>query len=55
MIKLEEVLPGVKHIYMSGYAHDVLRKIHIDESDENFIQKPFLASELVQLIRKILG
>lgn len=55
VIKLEEVLPGVKHIYMSGYAHDVLRKIHIDESDENFIQKPFLASELVQLIRKIVS
>lgn len=55
VMKLKDVLPGVGHIYMSGYTHDVLDKLHIDESQESFIQKPFQVKELHQLISKVLS
>jgi two-component system cell cycle sensor histidine kinase/response regulator CckA len=56
--KLAEVLsaryPGLRVLYMSGYADDVLGPVgHVDKSVA-FLQKPFAPAALAREVRKIL-
>ena len=54
---VEQVLknnPGLSVCFMSGYTDETIEKLGILSDDVSFIQKPFLPSELVNLIRSIL-
>jgi PAS domain S-box-containing protein len=46
--------PGMKVLYMSGYAADDQGQIGQEESEEAFIQKPFASSELFCRVREVL-
>lgn len=47
--------PGLKVIYMSGYAGEVLKMRGVMDGDINFIQKPFSVQSLVAKIRQVLS
>jgi len=54
---LEEIKrthPGVKALFMSGYAADVFEKKNIREDMQNIISKPILPAELLRRVREIL-
>ena len=50
----EKMKPGIKCLFMSGYTNNVIAHHNILEKGVNFIQKPFVASELGEKIRHIL-
>lgn len=52
--KVKAAHPGVKIIYMSGYADDTLDRHGMHEPGKHFIQKPFGAGDLVRKIREVL-
>jgi PAS domain S-box-containing protein len=47
--------PGVRVLFMSGYASDVLTVDKIAERDLDFLQKPFRPQVLLQRVREILN
>jgi signal transduction histidine kinase/CheY-like chemotaxis protein len=49
--ELRRTRPGMKAVFMSGYAAEDLRSWGIDASTLPFVQKPFSASDLVRRIR----
>jgi two-component system cell cycle sensor histidine kinase/response regulator CckA len=52
--RLRERFPDILAIYMSGYTDDdILRRGMLDPSME-FLQKPFTATALTQLLRRVL-
>ena len=46
--------PGLRVLYMSGYAHDVMGRQNLPEPDVHFIQKPFTIHALTAKVRKVL-
>jgi signal transduction histidine kinase/CheY-like chemotaxis protein len=52
--RVEEVRPGIKHLFMSGYANESLSKGRALEERTNFIGKPFSKKVLADKIRKVL-
>jgi len=52
---IQEVRPGLKTLFMSGYPADVIADRGFLEEGIQFIQKPFRPSDLVEKIRKVLG
>jgi two-component system, cell cycle sensor histidine kinase and response regulator CckA len=54
-MRLRSVRPGVKVLYMSGYADEVLAFHGIDRPEIAFIQKPFTASELAGRVDTLLS
>ncbi len=52
--QLAHVSPGLKCLFMSGYAADVLGPQGVLGPDIHFIQKPFSADELARKIREVL-
>ncbi len=46
--------PTIKVVYMSGYADDIIAQQGVLEEGECFIQKPFVADELVKKINEVL-
>jgi two-component system, cell cycle sensor histidine kinase and response regulator CckA len=51
--RLTKVRPGIKSLFMSGYATDVLASAL--EEDTCFIQKPFSPEELAGRVREVLA
>jgi len=51
---IRELSPGVKAIFVSGYAEDIFTKDGIPDRDAAFIQKPSSPSILVRKIREVL-
>lgn len=51
--RLEEILPGLKVIFMSGYSRDLIDMT--DDSASPFIQKPFDVTSLKKKIREVCG
>ncbi len=51
---LGQMRPGVKSLFMSGYAADVLGSRGILEEGVNFIQKPFGSDEFALKVRQVL-
>jgi len=51
---LVATIPDLKVVYMSGYADDILAPRGDNGGDAGFIEKPFLAEELLLLVRTVL-
>lgn len=51
---IAELRPGIKTLFMSGYADDVVTRHGMGEEGVHFIHKPFEAAELVDRIRRLL-
>ena len=52
--KINTMKPGVKVLFMSGYAQDVILQKGILPSKINFIQKPFFPKDLAKKVTEIL-
>lgn len=52
--KLNETKPGLKVLYMSGYAEEAIAHHGVLDRNTNFIQKPFRPADLTGMIRKVL-
>jgi CheY-like chemotaxis protein len=53
--RLVERQPGLKVLFMSGYADNVIEHHGVLEAGGQFIQKPFKPEELARKIRTLLG
>jgi signal transduction histidine kinase/FixJ family two-component response regulator len=49
--KLRRARPGIKAVFMSGYGGDEVMSRGIDAAEVVFIQKPFMAADLLRCIR----
>jgi len=43
--------PGLRHVYMSGFAADIISQDELQREAVNFIQKPFGIQELATKVR----
>ena len=46
--------PGLKVVYMSGYAEGDKLQPEVSQSDRSFLQKPFSAESLTLKVRQVL-
>jgi two-component system, cell cycle sensor histidine kinase and response regulator CckA len=53
--RLEEMRPGIKVLFMSGYTDDAIVSHGVLEESAELIQKPFSPAELAGKVRTILG
>lgn len=53
--RIAEIRPGIRALFMSGYAAEIIAQRGVLDADVNFIQKPFSLESLSQKIRQILG
>ena len=53
-MKIKEHRPGIRILYVSGYAHDAFMQEGTVANDEGFLEKPFAFEELAEKIREIL-
>jgi PAS domain S-box-containing protein len=51
---LNDLKPGLKVIFMSGYTSNIIRQDNIINKKTNFIQKPFSIYKLASIIRQTL-
>lgn len=51
---IQEKLPSIRILYMSGYTSDVIALRGIDKMHMNFIQKPFSIQGLAKRVREVL-
>jgi CheY-like chemotaxis protein len=52
--RIEEMSPGTKTLFISGYTADVVAERGILEKETFFLQKPFTPDALVRKVRTIL-
>jgi PAS domain S-box-containing protein len=53
-MRLQEIRPGIKVVYMSGYTDDVLA-FHGIAPEIDFIQKPFSSADLAEKLDRVLS
>jgi two-component system cell cycle sensor histidine kinase/response regulator CckA len=53
--RIRALRPGVKVLFMSGYAQGVLDSQGVVEADVNLIQKPFSQTQLLATLRQIIA
>jgi two-component system cell cycle sensor histidine kinase/response regulator CckA len=53
-LELDGIRPGIKVLYMSGYAADVIASHGVMEKDTSFVPKPFTAHALATKVREAL-
>lgn len=54
MRRIRAMQPGIKVLYMSGYAADLIARHGVDEDPRNFVAKPFTLAELSRAVRAAL-
>lgn len=54
-IRVEELFPGTKTLFISGYTADVVAERGILEKETNFLQKPFTPATLLKKVHTILS
>jgi PAS domain S-box-containing protein len=52
--RLRVVRPGTKVLYVSGYTDDAILRHGVLDQGVAFLQKPFTAAELAQMVRQVL-
>jgi CheY-like chemotaxis protein/nitrogen-specific signal transduction histidine kinase len=52
--RVQQIRPGIKVLFMSGYTDDVILRHGISEEAAQFIGKPFSPEELARRIRSVL-
>jgi DNA-binding NtrC family response regulator len=52
--RLKKTRPGIKVLYMSGYAADVIARHGVLEKNTSFIPKPFTVRTLAAKVREAL-
>jgi len=52
--RLEAAHPGLRVLYMSGYADDTMARLGLSEERVSFLAKPFAPDELVRRVRDVL-
>ena len=55
MNRLSERRPGIKSLFMSGYADTVIASQRVLDESTHFIEKPFSPQDLAGKIREVLG
>jgi two-component system cell cycle sensor histidine kinase/response regulator CckA len=53
--EMKKIKPGVKAVFISGYAADMMKNRGMFEEAAEFITKPFKKNDLLQKIREVLG
>lgn len=53
-LRLQEALPRLKVLYLSGYTFDELARQGLEEAEIAFLQKPFSTGTLAQKVRSVL-
>jgi two-component system, cell cycle sensor histidine kinase and response regulator CckA len=53
--KLLTVRPGIKSLYLSGYAEDAFASSNSADAPKAFLQKPFTLQNLARKVREVLG
>jgi two-component system, cell cycle sensor histidine kinase and response regulator CckA len=53
--RLEEMRPGIKALFVSGYTDNAIVHHGILDSDIAFLQKPFTIDALIRKVREVLG
>jgi len=53
--QLQPARPGLKVLYLSGYAQDAFPSTAAADSQKTFLQKPFTLQSLTRKVREILG
>jgi PAS domain S-box-containing protein len=53
--QLRAARPGIKTLYLSGYAQDAFSGSTAAEAQKTFLQKPFTLQSLARKVREILG
>jgi len=52
--RIEEIRPGIKCLFMSGYTADVIADHGVLNEGVNFLSKPFTVPELARKVREVL-
>jgi CheY-like chemotaxis protein len=52
--KIQEMRPGLKVLFISGYASDVIAHHGVLDEGVNFIRKPFSMNDLAQAVRNVV-
>ncbi|MFZ5776143.1 MAG: response regulator [Thermodesulfobacteriota bacterium] len=52
--RMQEVIPGLRYIFMSGYTADVISRQGVLAQGLQFIQKPFSKKDLAKKVREVL-
>ena len=55
MKRLNDLRPGIKCLFMSGYTANVIAHRGILDEGVNFLQKPFLMNDLAAKVREAMG
>ena len=53
--RIERIKPGIRTVYMSGYAADILASLGTPDDITPFIQKPFTPGSLIDRVQKALS
>ncbi len=53
--RMTKIMPSLMVLFMSGYTSDSLDNHGVFESDIHFIAKPFVATELLQKVQRLLA
>jgi PAS domain S-box-containing protein len=53
-IRMEQISPGIKVIFISGYTADIFNKTEIFEEGINFLSKPISYKDLLVAVRNLL-
>ena len=51
---MKRLAPGLKAIFMSGYARDVIEENYTFDRNTDFLHKPFAPNELAAQVRELL-
>ncbi|MDB5049609.1 MAG: Blue-light-activated protein [Fibrobacteres bacterium] len=52
--ELQELRPGIRVIFMSGYTDDTVMRSELEKSNALFMAKPFTPTRLLQKVRSAL-